>query len=68
MRLVVEPDADYPDRVYPYLIENLRDEISEVGLARLRTAHAAAATSPCTAYEIRCAASEDSPIIFVTYQ
>ena len=54
VRLVVEPDADYHDRVYPYLIENLRDEVGEAGLARLRDARAAAAASPYTAYDIRC--------------
>ena len=54
VQLVVEPDADYRDRVYPYLIENLRDDIGEAGVARLRTAHAAASASPYTAYEIHC--------------
>ena len=57
VQLVVEPDADYHDRVYPYLIENLRGEVSEAGLARLRNARAAAAASSYTAYEIRCGAA-----------
>lgn len=53
-QVIVEPDADYHDRVYPYLIANLQDEISPAAMARLRAAHADAAASPYTAYQVDC--------------
>lgn len=57
--VVVEPDADYHDRVYPYLVANLQDEISATALAQLRTAHTAAASSHYIAYQVDCSAARD---------
>ena len=59
-QLMVEPDADYHDRVYPYLIRELRGEIGEVAMAQLRAAHAAAAATPYTAYRFDCGSARNA--------
>lgn len=52
--IIVEPDADYHDRVYPILIDRLRSKISTQALDQLETAHAAAGSSAYTAFSVNC--------------
>ena len=56
--VIVEPDADYYERVYPFLIEQLEGDISTAALRQLKAAHATAATSTYTAYTIQCGSAE----------
>lgn len=58
-QVIVEPDADYHDRVYPYLIANLEGEINVAALAQLRAAYTAAAASPYTAYQVDCSTARE---------
>jgi len=52
--VVVEPDADYHDRVYPFLIDRLQSRISAAALSQLKKAHTAAASSAYTAFRVNC--------------
>ena len=42
--VIVEPDADYHERVYPFLIERLEGAISLAALRQLKAAHASEKT------------------------
>ncbi len=59
--LAVFPDADYHDRVYPYLIRTLSEELDREALRRLKDALKASGTSDYELYRVTCGAAAEAP-------
>ncbi|RMG35990.1 MAG: hypothetical protein D6720_05885, partial [Gammaproteobacteria bacterium] len=54
VRVIVAPDADYHDRVYPYLIRELRGEIDQQSIRLLETALKQSASSAYQLFQWNC--------------
>ncbi|MDZ7754536.1 MAG: multiheme c-type cytochrome [Gammaproteobacteria bacterium] len=61
-QVIVEPDADYHDRVYPFLMEHLAQDLGAESMAALETARAAAGASIYTAYDVSCGPWQGEPV------
>ena len=59
--LAVFPDADYHERIYPYLIRTLSDELDTGALERLEKALKMSSTSDYELYRFTCGTATEAP-------